>query len=139
MLGQPIHLILPAFPAKSPNQESKVLGVLPDMAEEVALRSLQGVCDDIRAVYTPGARVTICSDGRVFSDLVLVGDDAITTYGEAIEGMIAQLGLRDIDTFNLEDLFEFTDFDGMRDHLVVHYGEPLDTLHGFGLARRQVG
>ncbi len=127
-LGQPIHFILPAFPAKSPNRDIKVLGTLPDMAEEVALVYLQKVCDDIRAVYTPGARVTICSDGRVFSDLVLVGDEAITTYGHAIEDMIRRLGLRDIDTFNLEDLFTVTDFDGMRDHLAVHYGEPLDML-----------
>lgn len=127
-LGQPIHFILPAFPAKSPNAEIKVLGTDPDMAEEVALVYLQTVCDDIRAVYTPGARVTICSDGRVFSDLVLVGDRAITDYGHAIERMIADLGLRDIDTFNLEDLFTVTDFDGMRDHLAVHYGEPLDLL-----------
>jgi AcrR family transcriptional regulator len=48
----PIHLILPAFPAKSPNRQ-KVLGPLPDLGEEIALTFLQSLCDDIRQVYAP--------------------------------------------------------------------------------------
>src|SRR5690242_379400 len=64
--GQPVHLILPAFPAKSPNPRN-VLGTLPDMAERLALESLQRLCDRVRQVYAPGARLTICSDGRVFT------------------------------------------------------------------------
>src|SRR5215207_6597280 len=64
---EPVHLLLPAFPAKSPNTR-KVLGKLPDMAEELALGFLEGVCREIKEHYPPGARVTVCSDGRVFSD-----------------------------------------------------------------------
>ncbi|MCB9744909.1 MAG: L-tyrosine/L-tryptophan isonitrile synthase family protein [Alphaproteobacteria bacterium] len=126
--GKPLHFILPAFPAKSPNTEAKVLGRLPDMAEEQSLRYLQGLCDALREVWAPGARVTICSDGRVFSDLVLVSDADISAYARAIEDMLASLQLADIDTFNLEDLFEVSTFEAMRDHLAVHYGEPLERL-----------
>jgi pyoverdine/dityrosine biosynthesis protein Dit1 len=64
-----IELILPAFPAKSANRR-KTLGILPDLGEYLGLARLQDLCDQIRAVYAPGAHVTICSDGRVFSDLV---------------------------------------------------------------------
>ncbi|MCB9797113.1 MAG: L-tyrosine/L-tryptophan isonitrile synthase family protein [Alphaproteobacteria bacterium] len=126
--GKPLHFILPAFPAKSPNTDAKVLGRLPDMAEEQALRYLQALCEDLQRTWAPGARVTICSDGRVFSDLVLVDDQAISDYARAIEDLLARLSLSCIDTFNLEDLFEVTSFEGMRDHLSVHYGEPIERL-----------
>ena len=35
--------------------------------------------------YPPGARITICSDGRVFSDLVGVCDKDVTNYGIEIK------------------------------------------------------
>lgn len=76
---QPIHFILPAFPAKSPNPQ-KVLGTLPDMGEQISLQFLQSLCSQIREIYAPGARLTICSDGRVFSELVGVKDENVTAY-----------------------------------------------------------
>src|SRR4029453_628170 len=82
--GEPVHLLLPAFPAKSPNPK-KVLGRLPDKAEELALGFLQDVCNEISDIYPPGARITICSDGRVFSDLVGVSDQDVTDYGREID------------------------------------------------------
>lgn len=63
----PISLTLPAFPFKSPNTEDKVLGVLPDKAEEVSLKHLQAFCDNIKDTYSPGAELTIVSDGIVYS------------------------------------------------------------------------
>ncbi|HYY99575.1 MAG TPA: L-tyrosine/L-tryptophan isonitrile synthase family protein, partial [Pyrinomonadaceae bacterium] len=89
--GEPVHMLLPAFPAKSPNT-SKVLGRLPDMAEELALGFLEGVCGEIKEFYAPGARVTICSDGRVFSDLVGVADSDVTEYGREVGSMLGRLG-----------------------------------------------
>ncbi|MEO0813720.1 MAG: L-tyrosine/L-tryptophan isonitrile synthase family protein, partial [Myxococcota bacterium] len=53
--GEPLVLVLPAFPGKSPNP-AKVLGPLPDMAEQRALQFLNSVyqrlavleaCDDL--------------------------------------------------------------------------------------------
>lgn len=124
---EPVHLLLPAFPAKSPNT-SKVLGTLPDMAEELALRFLEGVCREIAEFYPPGARVTVCSDGRVFSDLVGVREAEVTEYGREIAAMLARLGAESLDTLNLEDLFDINDKDTLRAQLCEHYAEPLAAI-----------
>lgn len=63
----PIKLVLPAFPAKSPNRVNKVLGALPDLGEELALAHLDGMCKAIAEFYGPGAEVHIASDGIVYS------------------------------------------------------------------------
>jgi len=125
--GQPIHLILPAFPAKSPNPH-KVLGTLPDLGEEIALTFLQSLCDDIRQVYAPGARISICADGRVFADLVQVSDADVSAYNDVLKQQLAQLGTPDLDVINLEDLLATDSFDAARAWIVAQYGEPLDEL-----------
>jgi pyoverdine/dityrosine biosynthesis protein Dit1 len=101
-----IDLILPAFPAKSPNPR-KVLGKHPDMAERLALGFLHRLCTDIRAIYSPGARITICSDGHVFSDLIEVDDSDVSDYQKAIKALIADMQIDSIDVFNLGDVPEF--------------------------------
>lgn len=62
-----VDMCLPAFPFKSANKVSKVFGVLPDKAEELALRRLDVMCMRIEEVYPPGARLTIISDGLVYN------------------------------------------------------------------------
>lgn len=64
---EPIRMILPAFPFKSPNARDKVLGILPDFGEELALAHLNGLCENIAQVYEPGADVYISSDGLVYN------------------------------------------------------------------------
>lgn len=64
---EPIRMILPAFPFKSPNARDKVLGTMPDFGEELALSHLNGLCDSIGKVYEPGADVYISSDGLVYN------------------------------------------------------------------------
>ncbi|MBF9238058.1 L-tyrosine/L-tryptophan isonitrile synthase family protein [Hymenobacter sp. BT683] len=125
--GLAIHLILPAFPAKSPNPH-KVLGKLPDLGEEIALTFLQSLCDDIRQVYAPGARISVCADGRVFADLVQVSDADVSAYNEVLKQQLRQLGTTDVAVVNLEDLLATTSFDEARTWVVAHYGEPLNEL-----------
>lgn len=125
--GEPIHFLLPAFPAKSPNPK-KVLGRLPDMAEELALGFLQQVCDEISELYPPGARITICSDGRVFSDLVGVSDEDVTDYGVEIDSLRTRLNLTSLALFSMEDLFEIDDNEKMREQLRLHYAETLPSI-----------
>ena len=124
--GLPIHFVLPAFPAKSPNQE-KVLGRIPDMAEELSLQFLNGLCGEIRRIYGPGARITICSDGMVFSDLVGVTDSDVNNYGEQIRQMIEQLHLESLEAFHMQDLYDEAGRSGeqMREVVAVppHYAE----------------
>lgn len=64
---EPIRMILPAFPFKSPNARDKVLGVLPDFGEELALAHLNGLCENVAQVYKPGAEIYISSDGLVYN------------------------------------------------------------------------
>lgn len=125
--GLPVHLILPAFPAKSPNRQ-KVLGTLPDLGEEIALTFLQSLCDDIRQVYAPGARLSICADGRVFADLVQVSDADVSAYNDVLKTLIQRLGTTDLDVVNLEDLLATDSFDQARAWIVAQYGEPLAEL-----------
>jgi pyoverdine/dityrosine biosynthesis protein Dit1 len=127
LAGEAVHFVLPAFPVKSPSRR-KTIGPLPDLAEELALSFLQSVCDEVAAVHGPGARITICSDGRVFSDIVGVTDEAVTRYGAEIASMVASLGAGSLDFFSLEDLFEEQDFEAMRAELVERYAEPLAAI-----------
>jgi hypothetical protein len=66
-LREPIRMVLPAFPFKSPNARDKVLGSMPDFGEELALAHLNGLCENIAQVYEPGAEVYISSDGLVYN------------------------------------------------------------------------
>lgn len=65
--GERIEACLPAFPFKSANKEYKVLGKLPDKAEELALDRLNSICRRIQEIYPPGARITIISDGITYN------------------------------------------------------------------------
>jgi pyoverdine/dityrosine biosynthesis protein Dit1/AcrR family transcriptional regulator len=127
--GLPVHFVLPAFPAKSPNPE-KVLGTTPDLAEELSLQFLDQLCADIRKIHAPGARITICSDGLVFSDLVGVADSDVLSYGKEISVMIEQLDLRSLETFHMQDLYdEATSIPQMRGSLCRHYAESAEVIH----------
>ncbi len=124
---EPVQLVLPAFPAKSANLK-KVTGPLPDLGEELALRFLQERCDAIAKDHEPGAVLTICSDGRVFSDVVGVQDEDVTSYRLELIAMIQRLGLSSLRVFDLDDIHPNTDYDAMREWLMKDYGESLEEL-----------
>lgn len=65
--NEPVKMVLPAFPCKSPNRVGKVLGSMPDLGEELALMHLNGLCESVAEIYGPGARVVITSDGLVYN------------------------------------------------------------------------
>ena len=65
--SEPVMMVLPAFPFKSPNRRDKTLGSLPDLGEEVALMHLNGLCSSIAEIYKHGANVVITSDGLVYN------------------------------------------------------------------------
>ncbi|KAI1505979.1 putative pyoverdine/dityrosine biosynthesis protein [Biscogniauxia marginata] len=102
--NEPILMCLPAFPFKSPNTTSKVLGRLPDKAEEFALAHLNGLCAAIGDIYPPGARLMIVSDGLVYNDLLGVPDRDVWAYGEALRSMSARQNCSHIEFCRLKDL-----------------------------------
>jgi pyoverdine/dityrosine biosynthesis protein Dit1 len=125
--GQPVSFVLPAFPGKSPNP-GKVLGPRPDMAERQSLAFLDALCRRIQQLYAPGARIVLCSDGRVFNDVVGIQESDITTYQQDIADLIAELGAKNLSLFNLDDVSGAGSFDAMRARLLFDFGEPLETL-----------
>ncbi|MFI9048557.1 L-tyrosine/L-tryptophan isonitrile synthase family protein [Streptomyces sp. NPDC053427] len=125
--GEPILFTLPGFPCKSPNP-AKVLGHLPDEGERLALRFLDGLCARIAAVHPPGARVVICSDGHLFSDLVHVPDPHIDAYGDALRALIADAGLTRLRLFDLRDVHGDLPYDEKRARVHARYAPSLETL-----------
>src|SRR3990167_2076611 len=124
---KPIIFVLPAFPAKSPNP-AKVLGTLPDMAERLSLEFLSRFCKQIKKTYSPGAQVILCSDGRVFNDVVGIRDIDVTDYQRELLLLIKKMSLTPISIFNLDDVYSGLEFNQMRNKLMAQYGEPLDML-----------
>lgn len=65
--GAKVEFCLPAFPCKS-SSKNKVLSDSPDRGEHIALSNLHTFIQKIEAVYPPGGKLWIISDGHVFSD-----------------------------------------------------------------------
>lgn len=125
--NRPVTFVLPAFPGKSPNTQ-KVLGPLPDYAERLSLRFLGQLCRRVRRIYAPGVRFILCSDGRVFSDLVGMKESHVTAYQLEISRLIKELSLPDISTFNLDHVYGELSFFQMRDELMKRYGSSSELL-----------
>ncbi|KAI4238397.1 MAG: hypothetical protein LQ349_001144 [Xanthoria aureola] len=107
---EPVCMVLPAFPFKSVNKTTKVLGSLPDKGEEVALRHLDHMCQAIREVYKYGARVYIVSDGLVYNDLLGVSDQEVWKYGQALRQMAKDCMCHNIRFARLRDLLGAGEF-----------------------------
>ena len=122
-----ILFAIPAFPAKSPNRK-KVLGALPDLGELESLRFLQSICDHVSHFYSPGARVTICSDGHVFGDVVGVTDSAATAYRQGLAEIIKTANLESLDIFGLDDAFGCNYYPRLREILERDYAVNLEEM-----------
>lgn len=125
--NKPVAFVLPAFPGKSPNL-SKVLGHLPDYAEELALRFLGNLCQEVKKYYSPGMKIILCSDGRVFSDVIGMQEDHVTAYQTELDKMISKMKLFDMTTFNLDYFCSSDNFSKGRDELMKQYGDTLENL-----------
>jgi pyoverdine/dityrosine biosynthesis protein Dit1 len=126
-LGQPLVFLLPAFPAKSPSP-LKTSGELPDLGEVLALQGLQKLCEQISSIYAPGAKVIICSDGRVFSDVVYVSDESINKYQQGIQDIISEFQLTHLETFALDDLFPELNGDELRERLLMQFAKSVQEV-----------
>ncbi|KAM0254683.1 hypothetical protein ACHAQJ_006533 [Trichoderma viride] len=102
--GEAVPMCLPGFPFKSPNSQSKVLGKLPDKAEELSLAHLNGLCLAIQDIYPPGAKLTIISDGLVYNDLLGVPDLDVWDYGQTLRAIATAKGYKHISFSRLQDL-----------------------------------
>ncbi|KAI1361904.1 Pyoverdine/dityrosine biosynthesis protein-domain-containing protein [Xylaria arbuscula] len=117
--GKRVEACLPAFPFKSANKVYKVLGRLPDKAEELALDRLNTMCKRIEKIYPPGAQITIVSDGIVYSDLLSISDQDTWLYGEALRVMAAEKNFDCIGFSSEKDLLNFNLREEMREIIYV--------------------
>ncbi|KAF4467009.1 ABC1 transport [Fusarium albosuccineum] len=101
---QKVLMCLPAFPFKSANKVEKVLGALPDKAEELALGRLNAMCATIGHIYEPGAELTIISDGLVYNDLLGISDQETWRYGSALRAMAERKAFSHLAFSRLQDL-----------------------------------
>lgn len=104
-----VPLVLPAFPWKSVNKVEKVLGALPDLGEELALARLNSVCEEIQAIYPPGAKVTVTSDGLVYNDLLGISDEEVFNYGAALRRIAEDKGYKNLEFIRIMNLLRLTD------------------------------
>lgn len=121
MNGEKLVFILPAFPAKSPSP-MKTAGILPDLGEVLALKNLDRMCGEISGHYAPGAEVIICSDGRIFSDVVSVPDDHITAYADGIDQIISEFQLTHLRTFCMDEILPEKKGDELRSEVLKKFG-----------------
>ncbi|TAL59548.1 MAG: pyoverdine biosynthesis protein PvcA [Legionella sp.] len=125
--GLPLCLILPAFPAKSANRQ-KTLSIKPDRGEILGLTHLNQLCQKLHDIYSPGIELRICSDGRVFNDLVLVEDHAVDIYQRGIQQIIKELQLDYLTTFSLDEVYPEANYVQKRDLLMQDFGQSLIDL-----------
>lgn len=100
--GQPISFVMLGYPMKSVNDRDKVIGKLPDLAEEVSMKNFTDFNDRVKAAYAPGVKMNIVSDGFVFNDLLEAPDGTVEQYQEVVKdmGKDAPMGW-----FNLNDFY----------------------------------
>ncbi len=125
--GKKLKFILPAFPAKSPSR-LKTAGIEPDMGEVIALMELNNMCKKISKVHAAGAEVVICSDGRVFSDVVMVDDETIDVYQRGIDEIIRNFNLEHLSTFSMDDLHPDLKGPELRDRLNWQFAKSVDEV-----------
>lgn len=125
--NQAIECVLPAFPAKSPNL-NKVLGVSIDKAEEISLYFLNFLCEKIKTIYPPGMKIILCSDGRVFSDVLNISDTNVSHYQRQIKDFIRSNNLSNLKTYDLDHVYPTDNFDSMRFFLMQNYADSIENL-----------
>lgn len=123
----PLELVILGFPAKSANRQ-KTFSDWPDLGEVEALRYLHGLCQEMGRLTPYGARIVICSDGHVFSDLVGVADAQVDAYGEKIREIIANHNFEYLSTFALRDVFGNCSYEEMRRQLLEEHAPSIEAL-----------
>jgi|GEM_PF-2901417 len=83
--SKPISMLLVGWPFKSANTEQKVFGTLPDMAERKSLEYLNSLLDNIKAVYPPGATLTIFCDGIQFAKYLGIPFERVVAYESTLK------------------------------------------------------
>ncbi len=122
-LDEKITFVIPAFPAKSANRE-KTFSSFPDMGEVQALMNLNELANKVSSIHSRGAEILVCSDGRVFSDLVGITEEDVSIYQKELKNIVETYALNNIKFFDLEDEYcSKLSFDQMRYRLEQQFSK----------------
>jgi L-tyrosine isonitrile synthase len=116
--NRPINMLLVGFPFKSCNQEKKVLGKLPDMAERKSLEYLQQICNEIKQVYAPGAKILIFCDGIPFAEFFGIDLADVVAYEKALEQL----------RIDLPDITLYTSAHMLKDHRLATKSQMIELI-----------
>jgi len=124
---QPIQLVLPAFPAEiaEPGENG---GALPDYGEVLALKASRSPLPRYFLLLCAGATLVICSDGRVFSDLVRVSDEDVNAYAAGIRDIIRDTASRTSPPTTSKMFSNTLDYDGCAKALVDDFGATVEEI-----------
>ncbi|KAF8886930.1 Pyoverdine/dityrosine biosynthesis protein-domain-containing protein [Infundibulicybe gibba] len=100
-----IEIVFPAFPFKSPS-DKKVLGAVPDLAEELVLRRLESLAQALEDYHKPGVVIRIVSDGIVYGEILRQSDAVLYQYNAGLRVMISELSLTHITFVRVIDLLD---------------------------------
>lgn len=108
--NKPVPFYMLGFPFKSSNKRDKVLGDLPDMAEQKTLENFARFDGEIKKVYSNGVKISMVSDGYVFNDLLGIEDRTVEDYkktsmelGQDAKAPVQFLDLRDFYTRDIPE------------------------------------
>ncbi len=97
---QPIDVIALGFPIKQSLNRLKAVGPMPDLAELGGLARLRELQQAVRAVYPPGLRINILTDGRHFRPRPPAATETyrstLLRFAELV-GITGYTSIRDID------------------------------------------
>jgi pyoverdine/dityrosine biosynthesis protein Dit1 len=102
----PIQFTMLGYPMKSSNDRDKVIGKLPDLAEQVSLQNFATFNEEIKKVHAKGVNINIISDGFVFNDLLDIEDNTVSAYEEMTRdyGKIAPINFMKLQDFYNNDM-----------------------------------
>jgi pyoverdine/dityrosine biosynthesis protein Dit1 len=103
--GRPLKFILSLFPCKGchPLRTFARTGAEIDLGEVACVVRLVRLLASINRIYRPGARLTILSNGRRYSDVFFEQQSHVDGYRENIRKLIAFLGCQDVISLDAEE------------------------------------
>lgn len=118
--NEPIKFSMLGYPFKSRNIRDKVLGDMPDFGEQKSLEHIRYFNSRIRQIYNPGIKISVISDGLIFSDLWGICDDCVDAYGN----IVRDIGKCEcIQFYDMRDFYPLnTNMDVIREKIVSQHG-----------------
>ena len=101
---EPINMVMPVYPFKSPSRESKVLGPDTEVSERMSLQHFNSIDARIQQIYSPDGHVTVGSDGLCYNDLLGVSDEEIFDYAKVPHRITESLGLKHLKFTDISEL-----------------------------------